>query len=191
MDSSVHPDVRVPFGISPAHDDSDPFTRWLSPFEHLDARAAFRKLSGEGEVLPIPSLPAQVHGTPPDSPSAFSDGSFTNPTLPHFGLASAAVWWPGRVTPLSTHELTHADYMMKHDGVAILGYLGGYRSQSTRIELVGVILSIMSDLPVFLACDSQSVVKRAQFYADHLRNNAAEQPPGNPFLLLKNGDLWL
>ena len=80
--------------------------------------------------------------------------------------------------------------MMKQDGVAVLGYLGGYRSSSTRIELVGVILSIMSDLPVFLACDSQSVVNRAQLYANHLRTNATDQPPGKPFLLLKNGDLW-
>ena len=65
MNSTVHPDVRSLFGISPAHDDADPFTRWLSPLEHLDARSAFRKLSGEGEVLPIPSLPAPVQGTHP------------------------------------------------------------------------------------------------------------------------------
>ena len=115
------------------------------------------------EILPIPGLPAPVLGSPPESPSAFSDGSFTNPSLPHFGLASAAVWWPGRKTPLSAHEFIHSDYMMKHDGVATMGYLGGYRSSSTRIELVGVILSIMSDLPVFLACDSQSVVRRPNF----------------------------
>ena len=190
MESTVHPDVRSLFGISPAHDDTDPFTRWLSPYEHLDARTAFRKLSGEGEVLPIPKLPAPVQGTPPADPSAFSDGSFTCPSLPHYGLASAAVWWPGRVTPLSELELLHSDYIMKNDGVAILGYLGGYRSSSTRIELVGVILSILSDLPVYLACDSQSVVRRAQFYAEHLRTNNTVVPPGKPFLLFKNGDLW-
>ena len=125
LDSTVHSDVRNLFGISPAHDDSDPctHTRWLYPFEHLDAKSAFRKLSGEGDILPVPSLPDQVQGTPPDTPSAFSDGSFTNPSLPHFGLASAAVWWPGRNMPLSAHELIHSDYMMKHDGVAIMGYL--------------------------------------------------------------------
>ena len=169
--STVHPDVHDFFGISPAYDDSDPFTRWLSPYEHLDAKSAFRQISGEGEILPIPSLPAPVLGSPPESPSAFSDGSFTNPSLPHFGLASADVWWPGRDTPLSAPELVHSDHMVKQDGVAIMGYVGGYRSSSTRIELVGVILAITSNLPVLLACDSQSVVRRAIYYHNHMVNN--------------------
>ena len=82
-------------------------------------------------------------------------------------------------------ELLHSDYIMKNDGVAIMGYLGGYRSSSTRIELVGVILSILSDIPVHLACESQSVVRRAQFYAEHLRTNDTVVPPGKPFYYLR------
>ena len=189
-DSSIHPKVRALFGMSDHHDDTDPFTRWLSPVEHLDAKSVFRKLSGEGDILPVPDLPDKVHGDVPESPSAFSDGSFTNPSMPHFGLAAAAVWWPARDAQLSTLELLHSDYHMTSTGVAIMGYLGGYRSSSTRIELVGVILAIMSSLPVHLACDSQSVVRRAHFYAEHLRHNDTSDLPGKPFLLFKNGDLW-
>ena len=79
---------------------------------------------------------------------------------------------------------------MRSYGLDILGYLGGYRSSSSRIELVGVILSIMSNLPVHFACDNLSVLRRAQYYTDHLRQHDTQEPPGKPSPLLKNGNLW-
>ena len=66
-----------------------------------------------------------------------------------------------------------------------MGYLGGCSSSSTRIELVGVILAIMFSLPVNLACASQSVVRRAHFYAEHMRHNDSPDLPGKPFLVFK------
>ena len=77
----MHPKVRALFGMSDQYDDTDLFTRWLAPVEHLDAKSAFRKLYGEGDILPIPDLPEKVHGELPEAPSAFSDGSFTHPCL--------------------------------------------------------------------------------------------------------------
>ena len=52
----------------------------------------FESFLVKGDILPISDLPGEVHGDVPEAPSAFSDGSFTNPSMPHFGLASAAVW---------------------------------------------------------------------------------------------------
>eukprot|EP00973_Karenia_brevis_P057306 7971046-Karenia_brevis.AAC.1 len=63
---------------------SDPFVEWLSEFAHFDARTAFRHITGDGIILDTPPLPPRVEGAPPNEPSAFSDGSFTNPTHPHY-----------------------------------------------------------------------------------------------------------
>ena len=124
-DSTVSPAVRRLFGMERSFDQFDSFTRWLSMFEHLDAKTAFRAFTGDGEVLPTPYLPAKVEGDVPAEPSAFSDGAFSNPTKPHLGLASATVWWPGRPTQPSDLELVHTDYRMCSSGLEILGFLGG------------------------------------------------------------------
>ena len=75
-------------------------------------------------------------------------------------------------------------------GVVIFGYLDGYKSSSARIELVGLILSLFSDLPLYIAVDNASVVRRAQFYHKCIVQNPTVEPPGKPFGLLKHGDLW-
>eukprot|EP00973_Karenia_brevis_P063358 8806287-Karenia_brevis.AAC.1 len=67
-----------------------------------------------------------------------------------------------------------------HDGIglAILGYLGGYKSSSSRIELLGVILSLLSNVAVHLAGDNLSVVRRADYYRKWLLDNPdSTRPP--------------
>ena len=111
--------------MSDQHDAKEPFTVWLTKVEHLDAKTAFRILTGDGDVFSSPAVLPPVIGQTPDEPSAFSDGSFTNPTLPQFGLASSEVWWPGGVTALSNLEFQYADSDPRPNGVAIMGFLGG------------------------------------------------------------------
>ena len=100
-DSTIHPKVRALFGMSDHHDDTDPSRDGLrllnilmsnQPSESFLVRVIFSD---------------KVQGDVPESPTAFSDASFTNPSMPHFGLASAAVWWPGRIAQLSILELLH------------------------------------------------------------------------------------
>ena len=70
-------------------------------------------------------------------------------------------------------------------GVVIFGYLDGYQSSSARSELVGLILSLFSDVPLYIAVDNASVVRRAQLYHKWILQNATLEPPGKPFGLLK------
>ena len=121
------------------HDDS--CKKWLEDFEHYDARTAFRAITGDGQKPPSPPLPQGVQGTPSPQPDVFSDGSFTHLSIPHYGLASAAVWWPGRNTTPTELESVLADIEKRGDGAAVLGFVGGFKSSSTRIELFGVILA--------------------------------------------------
>ena len=81
-----------------------PLIEWLTPVQHLDARTAFRQLTGEGVALEAPPLPNPVHGEAPEEPNCFSDGSFTKPAAPEYGLDSAAVWYTGRTSGPSVLE---------------------------------------------------------------------------------------
>ena len=74
--------------------------------------------------------------------------------------------------------------------MALLGYLGGYRSSSTRIGLVGTIMALLSNFPIHLAVDNQMVVTKADAFRKWLLDHSTEPPPGPPMSLVKNGDLW-
>eukprot|EP00973_Karenia_brevis_P031167 4299759-Karenia_brevis.AAC.1 len=45
-----------------------------------------------------------VSQKPPLLPNVYSDGSFTHPTHPHYGLSTCATWWPQR------HDEVHCEY---------------------------------------------------------------------------------
>ena len=109
---------------------------------------------------------------------------------PTDGIATAAVWWPNRTMPMSTLEYDYGLCEQRSLGMAIMGYLGGYTSSSSRIELLGVILSLFSDQPLHLAVDNASVVRRASMYLDWLLHDPSGAMPGKPLGITKNGDLW-
>eukprot|EP00973_Karenia_brevis_P007678 1042795-Karenia_brevis.AAC.1 len=185
-DTTVSRQFRSFIGMDDCYTVADPFVVWLSEFAHFDAKTAFRNITGDGVILETPPLPSLVEGRPPQTANAFSDGSLTNPRQPNFGLASAAVWWPGRTKDVTDLEYQFSLSEAVDGGLAIMGFLGGYRSSSSRVELLGVILALLSDLPVFLAVDNASVVRRAHFYHKWLLQNPNSAPPGKPFSLLKN-----
>eukprot|EP00973_Karenia_brevis_P076042 10562658-Karenia_brevis.AAC.1 len=94
QDNSITRSFREFIGMDACYPLGDPMVQWLSDYTQYDARTAFRHLTGDGVLLEDPPMPPFVHGTPPEAPNSFSDGSFTNPRKPVFGLATAAVWWP-------------------------------------------------------------------------------------------------
>ena len=169
-----------------------PLIEWLAPVQHLDAQTAFRRLTGEGVVLEAALLPMAVQGDAPDDPNCFSDGSFTKPAAPEYGLDSAAVWYPSRPAGPSVLEDQYGLFQIsdQEPGVALLGYLGGYRSSSSRIELVGTIMSMLANFPVHLAGDNLAVVNKASDLRAWLLDNPDLPPPGQLFALGKNSDSW-
>ena len=74
--------------------------------------------------------------------------------------------------------------------MSIIGHLCGYTASFARVELLGAILALFSDLPLHLAIDNESVVRRAAKYILCLQNHPDEQIPGVPLGLPTNGDLW-
>ena len=78
----------------------------------------------------------------------------------------------------------------RSDGISIVGHLGGYTSSSSRVELLGAILALFSDLPLHLAIDNASDVRRAKRYIDWLQHAPESPPPGAPLGHTTNGDLW-
>eukprot|EP00973_Karenia_brevis_P005083 698372-Karenia_brevis.AAC.1 len=47
-----------------------------------------------------------------------------------------------------------------------------------------------SPLPVHNALDNLSVVNKANYYLKHMLQYPSAPPPGKPFSLVANGDLW-
>ena len=148
-------------------------------------RTAFRQPTGDGELLEPPPLPKAVDSFPPGDPSAYSDGALANPKQPVYGLATAAVWRPGRDAPPIHLEHDYAICEVHRLGKDFMGHLGFYTSSSSRIELLGTIIALFSDQPLHLAVDNASVVNRAALYRDWLLQRPEQPPPGKPFGLTK------
>ena len=62
-----------------------------------------------------------VDALPPEDLSAYSDGAFTNPKTPVYGLATAAVWWPGRDASPTNLEHDYAICEVHRLGKAFMG----------------------------------------------------------------------
>ena len=82
-----------------------------------------------------------------EKPDALSDGSASHPKLPHYGLATAAVWWPGRslqAMPLTQLEREYGHVREHSDGISVAAHLQGYDPSFTRAELLRVVLALFS-----------------------------------------------
>eukprot|EP00973_Karenia_brevis_P012806 1739510-Karenia_brevis.AAC.1 len=103
--------VRTFYGIDDVYSANSQMCTWLSTYQSHSASQAFQIINGFGQT-PITSADILgitcIHSVPPLSPNCFSDGSFTHPTLPTFGLSTSAIWWPSRVDPFSDQELEFA-----------------------------------------------------------------------------------
>ena len=147
----------------------DVFLNWLAQYRALTAQEAFHVINHFGKQMPVPPFgqnlqrdDLMVISTTPD---AFSDGSSTHPKLPQFGLATAAVWWPAR--SLRTYPLTQLEEDYGHvrghpNWIAVFAHAEGYDPPSTRVGLLGVILSLSSPICCRLAIDSAATLSRAE-----------------------------
>eukprot|EP00973_Karenia_brevis_P047593 6604896-Karenia_brevis.AAC.1 len=84
------------FGIDPCYNLNENFCQWLAPFSDHDASTAFQILNNVKQQLELPPLPPHVDVPAPTHPIIYSDGAFTHPVTPVFGLASAGIWHLGR-----------------------------------------------------------------------------------------------
>eukprot|EP00973_Karenia_brevis_P067518 9392231-Karenia_brevis.AAC.1 len=85
---------------------------------HYMAAAIDPILNNAQQRLELPPPPPFVEDEAPEQPNIYSDGAFTHPTTPVYGLATAGSWHPD-----------------------------GYTSSSTRAELLGLIISLYSPGP--------------------------------------------
>ena len=130
------------FGVDPSFD--NPFLRWLEQYKDLNARDGFHLINGYGKQMPVPSVKQACRVAPQtniaDKPDAFSDRSSTHPKMPQFGLATAAVWWPGRsllTCPLTQLEQAYCHLRELQGGVAIATHFGRIQSIFNQSGVVG------------------------------------------------------
>eukprot|EP00973_Karenia_brevis_P030712 4233945-Karenia_brevis.AAC.1 len=86
---------------------------------------AMQTINGAEKNFCPPPLPAPVQQQTPDDMNAYSDGSFSQPDHPEYGLVTAAVWWPGRIETASHLEYTHTEYRQTENGFEVMGYHDG------------------------------------------------------------------
>eukprot|EP00973_Karenia_brevis_P059145 8235207-Karenia_brevis.AAC.1 len=88
-------------------------------------------LNGCEQKLDPPPPPPYQPGVAPTQPNVFSDGAFTHPTTPMYGLSTGGIWHPSRqldVIPLSSLELDYSLHKQCHDGLEMFMYLDGVQS---------------------------------------------------------------
>eukprot|EP00973_Karenia_brevis_P031019 4278511-Karenia_brevis.AAC.1 len=101
----------------------------------MDAEQSFLVINGGNCKFVPPPLPQWIPECAPESYTAFSDGSFTHPITPTFGLMSAAVWWPGRDAVPSELEEDFTVCTCTGKGVETIGYHLGCIGSSARAEI--------------------------------------------------------
>ena len=203
--------VKNTYGIEDQFIGDSIFLNWLRPHAHHSAKVAFATMNGAGKQHDIPEVPQQVEGSPPEKANAFSDGSFSRPELPMYSLTSAGIWWPERDVqnyPLSNLEEDSARHVQRKSGLELLSFLNGPISSSSRAELLGLIVTIMSKLPVHVALDSAAVLSPASRIVGFLTSSPSflsrlrarlpqsvvdipHMPLPRQIAFMANSDLWL
>eukprot|EP00973_Karenia_brevis_P044690 6188490-Karenia_brevis.AAC.1 len=179
-------------GIDSTYAADGEFCSWLKEYSHFSATDAFmylNKFASKPVSVDDFDCISHVSHSPPLLPNVYSDGSFTHPTHPQFGLSTCATWWP--------HRRLHDDDQLEQEfsvvkqqsaGVSASVGLQGYQSSSTRAELMGAIIAILSSHPVHLALDNLSVVCTAQNFINNLQKFGFDS--SILFSQMHNGDLW-
>ena len=72
-------------------------------------------------------------------------------------------------------------------GLGLLASIPGFACSSTRAELVGAIVAMVSSGPVHIGTDSQSMMTKALAIQHHLRHHTR---PRRPISLQPDSDLW-
>eukprot|EP00973_Karenia_brevis_P027512 3794912-Karenia_brevis.AAC.1 len=77
-----------------------------------------------------------VSDLPPIIPNVYSDGSFTHPKYPVYGLSTCSTWWPHRLSCMPHQLEQEFSYAQQDaDGLTSMLRLLGYTSSSSRAEL--------------------------------------------------------
>ena len=112
--------------------------------------------------LQVP-MPPMVQGIAPIDINVYTDGGLSHPRSPQFGLASAGVYWPHRPQEVDAYVVTelereYGQVSIEGTSVVIKAALRGLAPSSARAELFGVIIAMLSSLPVHAGLDNLSVV---------------------------------
>ena len=157
----------------------------------------------------MPMMPERCREPAADEINVTSDGGLTNPTQPDYQVGGSGVWWPERccetnpVTPQevacarnevvprgkanSKHESDDPRMNWETHGVGLFISYAGLYGSSTRQEIIGATIAIMSRGPVHIGIDSYACLKRMW---EFLSGGYMETLPRVPWNLLKDGDLW-
>eukprot|EP00973_Karenia_brevis_P084390 11711985-Karenia_brevis.AAC.1 len=106
-DGTITSSTATFIGIDRSYPRDGHVCQWLDAYSHMTAETAFEVINGIQKpsitIKDIVNIP-QVEGTPPITPNAYSDGSFSNPKQRNFGLSTSAIWYPAR-NCIATTEL--------------------------------------------------------------------------------------
>ena len=132
-----------------------------------NARNTFRSLVG-AEQLELDELPPRVVATNIGLVvDVFSDGGFSNPTLPQFGLSTFGTWHANRTFSQDYSHMTELEHMYtnsipKGGGLGLTGAIGGFAGSSTRAELSGAIVTTFSPHDAHVGIDNKAIAHGAQ-----------------------------
>ena len=122
-------------------------------------------MNGAGQRHDPPDVPDEVNGDIPQDPRVFVDGFFSDPTHPQYSLTLAGIGWPRRTltdAPFTQLERDMSAERERADGLELLTFADGPTSSSSRAELSGLNVGLLSSLPVLAAIDSAAVLHTAQ-----------------------------
>jgi len=120
-------------------------------------------------------------------PTSFPDGSVSNPDMPWAASAGAGVLEPGRLVedrPITEQEDIYSHTEQAPDGVRKWVALRGRAQDSTRAELVALLLALAAPGPMHIGQDNDAAVRLMQAI---LRGTSTIRE--RPLRLLPNGDL--
>ena len=150
-----------------------------------NARLLFANLRGHQTIPSVALRVDACNDVAPTEPNVFSDGGLCNPSKARWQLGGYGVWCPNRSSSPTEAEDACANTAQVPGGVELWSSNAAMWYSSTRLELAGGTLALLSPGPVHIASDSASFLRMARSIVAHPYGR-----PKRPWGLMPDGDLW-
>ena len=135
-------------------------------------------------------MPKPCGGVPPEDINVYTDGSLAYGRHPHMTLASAGIWWPGRLTAPPDIEACEAHFGQVQcypTGVRLKAAVPGVGGSSTRAEIAAGLGAVANNIPFKTGTDSKAFLDKACKIHYML---IIRESPQIPWSIQKDGYLW-
>ena len=130
-------------------------------------------------------MPPHIADPAPSQINALSDGELSYPECPQYGLGTAGIHWPTRLTDYpnaspTSQEEDYGQVDILGQSIDIQAGLRVRAPSSGRTELFATVIASLANIPMHLGLDNLAVVNKGSRLIAWAQRYPALPPPGPP-----------